>query len=153
MIGERGRVSQNVRKRSVSTQDSILLIDDNQLVARPLREYFVRCGRQVDATGEACAATRLMHSRRYVVVLLDPYLTGAVRDDGESPLAAVRGLQPGDRPDRADRVFAPALAAVARRQRAAVLLPKAQSVPFLSQFVVSASRGAASEIPIHRRTE
>ena len=130
-----------MRELAVPAQDSILLIDDDELVAGSLREYLVRGGSQVDVALEASSAEQLMHTRQYDVVVVDPYFTGGVQDDDDALLATIRGLQPSAALIVLTAYASPALAAVAGRERATALLAKPQSVPFLSQFVVSASRG------------
>jgi two-component system response regulator RegA len=130
-----------MREPTVPTQERILLIDDDELVAGSLREYLVRgncC--QVDVADELSSAEELMAAQQYDVVLVDPYFTGRVnRDDGEL-LARIRELQPLAALIVLTGYASPSLEVFAGQQQGTVLLTKPQPVPYLSQLLVSACR-------------
>ncbi len=120
-------------------QDSVLLIDDDELVASSLRECLVRDGRQVDVAVDLPSSVELMDGHQYGVIVVDPYLTGRVHYD-DSLLDTIRTLQPGASLIVLTAYGSPALAVSASRLHASALLAKPQSVTFLSDFVRDACR-------------
>jgi DNA-binding NtrC family response regulator len=127
------------------TQERVLLIDDDELVAGSLREVLVRGGSQVDVAAELSSAQPLMSARQYDVVVVDPYFTGGVLDAGNALLSIIRELQPEAALIVLTAYASPSLVLSAGRERAAAFLAKPQSITRLSQVVVSASRGAITE--------
>jgi ActR/RegA family two-component response regulator len=77
-----------------STGRSILLIDDDELIAGSLRQYLVVHGCAADLAHDGAAAIVMMRQRAYAVVLVDPYLTGSFGLEHGATLRAVRDLQP-----------------------------------------------------------
>lgn len=62
----------------VPRRGAILLIDDDDFIAGSLRDYLTSSGWSVDVAVDAAAAQERMASTEYAVVLVDPYLTGAL---------------------------------------------------------------------------
>ncbi|HWW61708.1 MAG TPA: response regulator, partial [Thermoanaerobaculia bacterium] len=60
------------------TAGRVLLIDDDEIIARSLCRYLAKQGCDVDVAMDQASATALMQAHRYQVVLVDPYLTGGV---------------------------------------------------------------------------
>ncbi len=118
----------------------VLLIDDDEVIAGSLRHYLVRQGCDVDLAVEPAAAETLMTSRQYDVVLVDPYLTGAIHGDNGELLGSIGTLQPGASTIVLTAYVSPELARAAEGCHSARLLAKPQSVIFLSELVASAPR-------------
>ena len=62
------------------------MIDDDEFIAGSLRDYLVTRGVCVEVALEPAAAERLMSSRQYATVVVDPYLTGGVYGENASLL-------------------------------------------------------------------
>src|SRR5689334_9730910 len=73
----------------------VLLIDDDELIARSLRDYLVAKGLQVDVALEPSSAGTLMARRQYGAIVVDPYLTGGIHGRETSLVDTIRSLQPG----------------------------------------------------------
>jgi DNA-binding NarL/FixJ family response regulator len=72
---------------------SILMIDDDDLIAGSLRQVLQADGCDVDVALDPRAAVASMHAKGYDVVIVDPYLTGAIHDDA-GLLGSIETLQP-----------------------------------------------------------
>lgn len=72
----------------------MLLIDDDELISRSLRDYLVGQGLKVDVALEPTAAGALMARRQYGAVVVDPYLTGGIHSMQPSLVDTIRALQP-----------------------------------------------------------
>jgi DNA-binding response OmpR family regulator len=70
----------------------VLLIDDDEQIAGSLRKYLIRRGCETESARERKSAAELLSSRRFDLILLDPYLTGEAADCG-SLLTLVRERQ------------------------------------------------------------
>ena len=115
----------------------VLLIDDDELIAGSLRQYLAREGCDVDVAVEHSAATTLMRSNHYGVVVVDPYLTGAVhKDDGEM-LDDIAMLQPRASVIVVTGYGSPELTRMAGTAKLS-LLAKPQSVVALSEMIFGA---------------
>jgi two-component system response regulator RegA len=73
---------------------SILLIDDDDLIAGSLRQVLLMERCDVDVALDPRTALALLAGRRYDIVLIDPYLTGGVHHDRRALVDEVRVLQP-----------------------------------------------------------
>jgi DNA-binding NtrC family response regulator len=125
-----------------TAQARVLLIDDDDLIAGSLRQYLARQGCDVDVAVEHSAATTLMRSNHYGVVVVDPYLTGAVhKDDGEM-LDDIAMLQPRASVIVVTGYGSPELTRLASDAKLA-LLPKPQSVVALSELIFGVLRAEA----------
>ena len=124
----------------VSSQDRVLLIDDDELVAGSLREYLVKSGKQVDVAVDVPSSVGLMDARQYGVIVVDPYLTGHADPRDHSVLETIRTLQPDAALIVLTAYGSPSLAASAARLHASALLAKPQSVISLNDYVSDASR-------------
>lgn len=114
-------------------EGAILLVDDDELIAGSLRSYLLQRGIDCDLAGHVQLATAYMQSRRYAVVVVDPYLTGGAGRGAEALLTRIRSLQP----DAAILVAtAYASAGLARHGR---VIEKPQPVPTLTQLILAAS--------------
>lgn len=123
----------------VTPRDRVLLIDDDELVARSLREYLVKNGRLVDVAVDFPSSVALMDAQQYGVVIVDPYLTGRNQED-DSLLDAIRTAQPDASLIVLTAYGSPSLAISAARLHASALLTKPQSVSYLGEFVSDACR-------------
>lgn len=136
-----------MRERTVPTQDSILLIDDDELVAGSLREYLVRGGSQVDVALEPSSAERFLHARQYDVIVVDPYLTGGVFYNNGAAIDLVRRLQPSAAVIILTAYSSPALAQIAADRSVSALLSKPQPVVALNDLIVRMSREPSARAP------
>ena len=136
-----------MRERAVTAQDSILLIDDDELVAGSLREYLVRGGSQVDVAVEPSSAEEMMHARQYDVIVVDPYLTGGVFFDNGSAIDLVRRLQPSAAVIVLTAYSSPALARIAADSSVSAVLEKPQPVVALNDLIVRMSREPSARAP------
>ena len=131
------------------SQGSVLLIDDDQLVAGCLSRYLVASEWIVDVATDSASAEALMGVRRYSVVVMDPYLTGAPVEDRGTLISTVHELQP----DAALIVLTAYGSADLERTSAAcraTLLAKPQSVLALRDAITAASK---QRIPISKRSQ
>jgi len=127
---------------------TILLIDDDELIARSLRQVLQLEGCHVDVALDSCTAALLMTKQRYDVILVDPYLTGGVHREEGDLIASIRNVQPDASLIVLTGYGSPELAQELHDGRVSALLTKPQSIAFLSHFLVAASnRGAAASQP------
>jgi DNA-binding NtrC family response regulator len=115
---------------------SILLIDDDDLIAGSLRQVLLseNCG--VDVAVDAASARTMMTKQSYDIVMVDPYLTGGVHRDGCALVQGVLTLQPAASVIVLTGYSSPELAQSAADGKITALLTKPQPVPFLCQFLV-----------------
>ena len=78
--------------RATGHSRSVLLIDDDEQIAGSLRKYLISHGCDTESARERKSATEILASRRFDLILLDPYLTGEAGDYA-SLLALVRERQ------------------------------------------------------------
>lgn len=122
---------------------SILLIDDDDLIAGSLRQVLQMDGCDVDVAVDRCAAVSLMAKKNYDVVLVDPYLTGGVHSGEGELIAQIRTLQPAANLVVLTGYRSPELDRCASDGRVSAVLCKPQPVVFLSQFLTAAAHAAA----------
>jgi DNA-binding NtrC family response regulator len=113
----------------------ILLIDDDESIAGSLFQYLVTQGCEVDAAVDTPAAAQLMDSRQYDVVLVDPYLTGAMQSGNHELFESIRLRQPRTSMIVLTAYDSPALHDAAVASEASAILSKPQSVTLLSQLI------------------
>lgn len=123
----------------------ILLIDDDDLIARSLRDYLVAKGLRVDVALEAASAAALMARRDYGAIVVDPYLTGSVHAEGSALVGTIRSLQPGSTIVVLTGYGTAALLHAAASDQATIVVAKPQSIPVLSELLHS--------IPIRNTSE
>lgn len=122
-------------------QTRVLLIDDDELVAGPLRHYLSVRGADVDVALDRRDAEARMQVTRYDVIVVDPYLTGAVHDDDAALLAAIGTLQPEASTIVLTAYTSPELARAATTRSVLSFLTKPQSVVSVADLVVTSSKG------------
>lgn len=115
---------------------SILLIDDDDLIAGSLRQVLRSENCEVDVAVDAVTARKMMADQNYDVVMVDPYLTGGVHRDGCDLVNGVLELQPGASVIVLTGYSSPELARSAADGKIAALLSKPQPIPYLCQFLV-----------------
>ena len=120
----------------------VLLIDDDEQIVGSLRSYLAMNGCHVDVAVEQEAAAALMREQRYGVVVVDPYLTGALHSDGDDVLGEIASLQPRASVIVVTGYGTPELARTANRAKLS-LLSKPQSVITLSELIFGALRAAS----------
>jgi len=118
---------------------SILLIDDDDLIAGSLRQVLISDSYEVDVALDAGSAVALMNRRNYDIVLVDPYLTGGVHRDGCDLVGKIRTLQPAAKVVVLTGYGSPELARDAADGKVSALLTKPQSIPFLARFLDGAT--------------
>jgi DNA-binding NtrC family response regulator len=126
----------NLMSPTPAVSKSILLIDDDDLIAGSLRQVLLseNCG--VDVAVDAASARTMMAKQSYDIVMVDPYLTGGVHGDGCDLVQGVLTLQPAASVIVLTGYSSPELARSAADGKIAAVLTKPQSIPFLSQFLV-----------------
>ncbi|MGA8808529.1 MAG: response regulator [Thermoanaerobaculia bacterium] len=120
---------------AITPSKSILLIDDDDLIAGSLRQA-LSASCDVDVAVDSASARAMMSLRGYDIVMVDPYLTGGVHKDGCDLIDNVLVQQPAANVIVLTGYSSPELAKSAADGRIAALLSKPQSIPFLSQFLV-----------------
>jgi DNA-binding NtrC family response regulator len=125
----------------------VLLIDDDDLIVGSLRHYLVTQGCDVDVAVEPPAAEAMMRAKKYDVVVVDPYFTGAIHN-GHGLLDSIGALQPAASTIVLTAYASPELARAVAASRATALLTKPQSVVYLSELV-SAPQAA---VPLPRES-
>jgi two-component system, OmpR family, response regulator VanR len=127
-----------------ASRDSILLIDDDQFVAGSLKQFLLTNHWDVDVAADPVAAEELLRSRKYGVIVVDPYLTGSRIDDRGALMFAARALQP-----KAAMIVLTGYGSSEMQQAAAdcraAVLTKPQSVIALTQAITSASKQTIRE--------
>ena len=118
---------------------SILLIDDDELIAGSLRQVLQLDGCDVDVALDSGTAAVLMTKRSYDVILVDPYLTGGVYPEEGDLISSIRNLQPEASLVVLTGYGSPELVDTLTGGHVSAVLTKPQSVVFLSQFLVAAS--------------
>jgi DNA-binding NtrC family response regulator len=116
---------------------SVLLIDDDELIAGSLHRYLVTQGVAVDVAVDRSQAVDSMQAHRYDVVLVDPYLTGALHGDREELFDAIRHLQPRAALIVLTAYSSPELESAAADGRITTLLPKPQSIVRLGELLAA----------------
>ena len=119
----------------------VLLIDDDEVIAGSLRTYLSGNGCAVDIAADRGEAEGLMTANRYDVVVVDPYLTGAIHGDQDTLLTIVRTLQPAASKIVLTAYDTPELAQAVTDAGSARLLIKPQSVVSIGDIVVTSSKG------------
>jgi DNA-binding NtrC family response regulator len=125
---------------AITPVKSILLIDDDELIAGSLRQVLLSASCSVDVAVDSAAARGMMAERSYDIVMVDPYLTGGVHKDGCDLIKNIQAQQPSANVIVLTGYSSPELAKSAADGKIAALLSKPQSVPFLSQFLVAMPR-------------
>jgi DNA-binding NtrC family response regulator len=125
---------------AITPVKSILLIDDDELIAGSLRQVLLSASCDVDVAVDSATARGMMAERSYDIVMVDPYLTGGVHKDGCDLIKNIRAQQPSANVIVLTGYSSPELARSAADGKIAALLSKPQSVPFLSQFLVAMPR-------------
>ena len=123
----------------------ILLIDDDELIARSLRDYLVAKGMRVDVAFDASSAAALMTRSVYGAIVVDPYLTGSVHAEEGSLVSTIRQLQPGSTIIVLTGYGTTALLHAAATDDATIVVAKPQPVPVLSELL--------HNIPIRKTSE
>ena len=118
-------------------RDSILLIDDDQLIAGSLKMYLLTRW-DVDVARDVPAAEKMMRERNYAVVVMDPYLTGISTDDRGALLSRARRLQPDAALIVLTGYQSSEMERAAADCHAAALISKPQSVLALGDAITSA---------------
>jgi DNA-binding NtrC family response regulator len=121
---------------ATSPSKSILLIDDDDLIAGSLRQVLLSESCEVDVAVDSATARAMMAGRGYDIVMVDPYLTGGVHKDGCDLIKSIQMQQPAANVIVLTGYSSPELAKSAADGKIAALLSKPQSIPFLSQFLV-----------------
>ena len=118
-----------------ASQQAILLIDDDELIAGPLRDYLLARGWSVDVAPEPSSAAALMTGRDYGIVVIDPYLTGSVHAETETLIATVRLLQPRSSMIVLTGYSSRALQSAADAYAVTAVVSKPQSVAMLGDLI------------------
>ncbi len=125
-------------------KQSILLIDDDELIAGSLRGYLVMSGCVVDVALDESEAGRMMTAGRYDVIVVDPYFTGGIHHPDGDVIDLIGRLQPDAALVILTAYCSPRLAQDAAGRNVAALLSKPQSVMTLSGLVMNLSRSQES---------
>lgn len=115
---------------------SILLIDDDDLIAGSLRQVLVKERYDVDVALDARTARALMGGRRYDIVLIDPYLTGGVHQDRRALVDEVCVLQPAAKVIVLTGYGSADLVRSVADGRVSALLAKPQPISVLTEFLI-----------------
>lgn len=115
----------------------VLIIDDDDLIARSLRHLLLERGGNIDLARDRAVAEELLALRRYDLVIVDPFLTGEVQGDG-ALVATIRRLQPDVPLVILSAYTSPAL--VAAPAFRATIVRKPQPLPFLASLVAGLLR-------------
>lgn len=113
----------------------VLLIDDDELIARSLRDYLVAKGLEVDVALEPSSAGTLMAGRQYGAIVVDPYLTGGIHGTETSIVDTIRALQPRTTIIVLTGYGSATLLRAAASDDATIVVSKPQSVTGLSDLI------------------
>jgi DNA-binding NtrC family response regulator len=127
---------------------AVLLIDDDDLIAGSLRHYLLSEGCAADVAVDPDAAVALMRSRDYDVVLVDPYLTGGIRQGSGSLLETIDALQPRAYVIVVTAYVSSAMMRPPSGRAATAVLSKPQPLPALGRLILGALE---ARMPIRRR--
>lgn len=119
----------------------VLLIDDDDFIAGSLRGFLVQQKWDVDVSLQADEAEALMSSKRYDVVVVDPYLTGAIHDPKANLIHVARKLEPNAALIVLTGYWSADLARAAAECEVAALLRKPQPVTLLEYIISGTMRG------------
>lgn len=114
---------------------TILLIDDDDLVAGSLRDYLISKGWVVDVAVDPDAAAAYLRGPQYRIILIDPYMTGRVHTAGKSLIEDIRASQPQSSIIVLTGYGSADLARSVSADRSTLLLSKPQSVTDLSELI------------------
>ena len=120
--------------------ETILLIDDDEYIAGSLRRYLAGESWDVDVAVDASSAYGLMTRHEYGVVMVDPYLTGAVHREDGVLLRSICEQQPSASIIVLTGYGSPELTELAQTCRVVALLRKPQSVIALGQIISAAAK-------------
>lgn len=123
----------------------VLLIDDDELIARSLRDYLVAKGMRVDVALEAASASTFMANREYGAIVVDPYLTGGIHSVDPTLVQSIRSLQPRTTIIVLTGYGSKTLLHAAASDDATIVVAKPQSVAGLSELI--------HNIPIRKSSE
>jgi DNA-binding NtrC family response regulator len=116
---------------------SVLLLDDDDVIAGSLSRYLSMNGCAVDVAVDPLHGETLMAEKSYDVIVVDPYLTGGIHRDHNELIETVCRMQPQATVIVLTGYGSPALARVAADCNISALLTKPQSVVFLSQLITA----------------
>jgi DNA-binding NtrC family response regulator len=119
---------------------SILLIDDDELIAGSLRHYLATQGCAADVALDASSGETLMRANAYSVVVVDPYLTGRIQSEEHAVIDTIRALQPDAAVIILTAYASHALLRLADDGHVSEVVSKPQPVISLGQRIVTASR-------------
>lgn len=74
---------------------SILIVDDNQAVSTPIKDYFERAGFSVRAAGSAEQALAAIGGKNYSLVITDLRMESGSEADGLGLVRSLRRTKPG----------------------------------------------------------
>jgi DNA-binding NarL/FixJ family response regulator len=112
----------------------VLLLDDDEVIAVSLRQYLMMQNCEVDIAVDLASGREQLTRGNYDVVVMDPYLTGAVHNHA-SLVSEIRAAAPQPHLIVLTAYVSPALLSTAATCPPATVLAKPQSVVFLSTFI------------------
>jgi two-component system, NtrC family, response regulator PilR len=121
----------------------ILLIDDDDSIAGPLRHYLLAQGCRVDTALDFSSAEALMKAESYRVIVVDPYLTGTHQEERSGFAGRIGILQPAARIIVLTGYGSESMEGNGLSKQIVATLPKPQPVLFLSHLVVATLRASA----------
>ena len=127
----------NIPVALAPTAGRVLLIDDDDLIAGSLHHYLTLQGCVVDGAVDRAAASRLMRLQRYGVILVDPFLTGGVRQVCTAMVDDIALLQPQATVFVVTAYGSNELARLAGSEKLSIL-SKPQSVVALTELIFEA---------------
>jgi len=116
----------------------VLLVDDDEVIARSLCQYLQTQGCVVDVAPETDEAVPLMEANHYDVVMVDPYFTGGLARGSNALIGVVQELQPDASLIVLTAYSSPALLQIAASSHLP-LFEKPQSVIALSHIILRAA--------------
>jgi DNA-binding NtrC family response regulator len=132
---------------------SILLIDDDELIAGSLRHYLSTQGCAADVALDASSGEALMRANAYSVVVVDPYLTARIQSEEHAVIDTIRALQPDAAVIILTAYASSALLRLADDGHVSEVVSKPQPVISLGQRIVTASRSRGLSPVVPRDVE
>ena len=124
---------------SIPRDVPVLIIDDDETVAGSLRHSLSQIGCAADVVYDFCDAARMMSTHRYAVVVVDPYLTGAIAESAIAILESIALMQPHSCVIVLTAYATSAVQRAAQASARSLVLNKPQPITRLCRIVVEQS--------------
>lgn len=125
----------SIAAASGTSAPRILIVDDDEVVARSVYQQLVETGMSVDLATDSEGAERLLRTDSYALVLMDAYLTGHLSARAVELVDRVRALSPSAYIVLLTAYGSMRLTEHLRRHDRITVVAKPKSVSFIAELI------------------